>query len=528
MPGKHSKDYSEEYEIKQYSYSNNRKKSSENKKNSKNKKYNENKYSKSSSNKNRRKNSKGMDLIFKILAVVYLVITISFYISILKMNLLPNSYIIAFTIAEIIFTFAITIGLGKKRKKHHINIICLIIAIIISALYIYANKYATATSEFFKQNFKTDIEIEETEDYYIVTKKENSYNELEDIKGKEIHFYQIEDDVRLEISSKVAIRLKAQDNLVQIGESLLKDKVDAILLSSAQYAMLSDEISKFDENTKIIYTATHKIKKTEEVEEKPKEETNDGIFNVYISGIDTTGRISNVSRSDANIVATVNTKTHEVLLTSIPRDYYVTLHSKKAKDKLTHSGIYGINETVTTVEDLLDIDIDYYVRVNFTTVIKLVDTLGGIDVNSEYSFTSQDGYYFSKGINHVNGAKALSFSRERDSFASGDNQRVKNQQHVIEAIIKKALSGTILTKYTSILKTLENSFQTNIDQNVISDLVKHQLESMPSWTIKTNSLTGSNASRTTYSAGSQYLYVMIPDETSVKNAKDQISEIMKK
>ena len=143
--------------------------------------------------------------------------------------------------------------------------------------------------------------------------------------------------------------------------------------------MLSEEIETFKDNTKIIYTVTHAVESAATVGSANSNYTiNKGVFNVYISGIDTSGTISNVSRSDANIIATVNTNTHEILLTSIPRDYYVTLHSKGAKDKLTHSGIYGINETVTTVEDLLDIDINYYVRVNFTTVIKLVDTLGGI------------------------------------------------------------------------------------------------------------------------------------------------------
>src|SRR5699024_8933734 len=148
--------------------------------------------------------------------------------------------------------------------------------------------------------------------------------------------------------------------------------------------------------------------------------------------------------------------------------------------------IYGINETVTTVEDLLDIDINYYVRVNFSTVVELVDTLGGIEVYSDYDFT-RGNYHFNQGYNYIYGDAALVFSRERQSFADGDNQRVKNQQHVIEAIMKKVLnSTTILTKYTSILNALEDNFQTNINQNEISDLVKNQLDNMSSWTIKTN------------------------------------------
>ena len=253
-------------------------------------------------------------------------------------------------------------------------------------------------------------------------------------------------------------------------------------------------------------------------------------YNIYITGIDTSRNINNVARSDANIIATVNLNTHEILLTSIPRDYYVTLHRYGAKDKLTHSGIYGVNETVTTVEDLLCIDINYYVRVNFTTVIKLVDELGGIEVNSDYAFTANGtNYSFKKGINYLNGKEALAFSRERYSFEDGDNQRVKNQQKVISAIIDKVTSSTtILTKYTSILSALEGSFQTNIDQDELSKIVKDQLNSMPSWTIKSNSLTGTGDYASTYSMGSQELYVMRPDETSVKTATQKINEVLGK
>lgn len=294
--------------------------------------------------------------------------------------------------------------------------------------------------------------------------------------------------------------------------------------------MISEEIKDFKTDTKIIYTEKHELQTSTKTDNTAsKYSIKSGKFNVYISGIDTSGNISNVSRSDANILATVNTETHEVLLTSIPRDYYVTLHSYGAKDKLTHSGIYGINETIKTAEDILDTDINYYVRVNFTTVIKLVDKLGGIDVYSEYDFTSNaaKAFHYNKGYNHLNGEEALAFSRERYAFNSGDNQRVKNQQAVIEAVIKKVLnSTTLLTKYTDILEALKGSFQTNIAQDDISALVKDQINNMSSWSVKTNSLTGTGASSSTYSMGSTPLYVMVPSSTSVNDAKDKIDKVL--
>ena len=477
-------------------------------------------------NKRGKKNNKALDTFFKLIAFAYVVITIIFYISILKMNLLPGWVIAIFTGAEIIFTVAMVIGLLKRHKTYKLTIISFIIILFVSGIYIYVTNYALATISFLGDVFQ---EAKETDEYYIVVRKDSSYSKIEDIEDKNVHFFQVVDDVKTEVTKKVSITLVNQENLLDLGNKLLNKNVDVILTSATQYNMLGDEIKNFKENTKILYTIKHEIQTNTKIEETAsKYSVKSGTFNVYISGIDTTGNISNVSRSDANILATVNTKTHEVLLTSIPRDYYVTLHSYGAKDKLTHSGIYGVNETVKTVEDLLDTDINYYVRVNFTTVIKLVDTLGGVDVYSDYTFKSTyDPYSFKKGYNHLNGKEALSFSRERYAFKAGDNQRVKNQQHVIEAVMKKVLnSTTLLTKYTDILDSLKGSFQTNIEQDDISKLVKDQINNMSSWTIKSNSLTGTGASSSTYSMGSTKLYVMVPNSTSVNSAKEKIDEVL--
>ena len=464
---------------------------------------------------------------FKLVAFIYVVITIIFYISILKMNMLPGWVIAMFTIAEIIFTFAMVVGLIKKHRTYKLTVLCFIIVLLVSGIYIYVTRYVLATSNFLGEVLK---EFAETEDYYIVVRKESSYSKIEDIANKDVYMFQVADDVKSKIANKVSITFNSKNNLTDIGNDLIQKNIDVILVSSTQYNMISEEIKDFKTDTKIIYTEKHELQTSTKTDNTAsKYSIKSGKFNVYISGIDTSGNISNVSRSDANILATVNTETHEVLLTSIPRDYYVTLHSYGAKDKLTHSGIYGINETIKTAEDILDTDINYYVRVNFTTVIKLVDKLGGIDVYSEYDFTSNaaKAFHYNKGYNHLNGEEALAFSRERYAFNSGDNQRVKNQQAVIEAVIKKVLnSTTLLTKYTDILEALKGSFQTNIAQDDISALVKDQINNMSSWSVKTNSLTGTGASSSTYSMGSTPLYVMVPSSTSVNDAKDKIDKVL--
>lgn len=474
-------------------------------------------------------NVKGiMGIIFKLLAIVFMVMTGIFFAELAGLNMLPTKYLIVVATLLLLFAAFIAFILCKKKAKIIIKVILSIIAVGVVVGYSYVINYMNATETFIEE---MTTEVEETEDYYVITLKDSKYASVEKLEDINIHtFMSGEDftDVKEDVLAKVKAYFKDDESLSELSTNLLNKKIYAILVSNSQYAMLKDENLDFESKTTVVHTSTHKIKRVEETLENEKQEKytiQNGSFNVYISGIDTSGRISNVSRSDANIIATVNLDTHQVLLTSIPRDYYVTLYSKKKKDKLTHAGIYGIKETYRTVEELLDTDINYYVRVNFTTLEKLVDALGGIYVNSDYTFSSQ-GFQFYKGRNYLNGEEALAFSRERNAFAGGDRQRGINQQAVIKGIMDKAFSPSILSKYTKILKSLSGTFQTNISTDEISDIVKGQLDNMVGWNIASNSLDGKGSYATTYSGGSTQLYVMIPNESSVVNAMKKINQVL--
>lgn len=253
-------------------------------------------------------------------------------------------------------------------------------------------------------------------------------------------------------------------------------------------------------------------------------------FNVLLTGIDTSGTIDTEGRSDVTMIATVNPKTGKVLLTSIPRDYYVRMPNYDYEgDKLTHTGFYGTDTTIGAVEDLLGITINYYVKVNFSTVKEFINAIGGVDVYSEYEFNpvKRDWWTVKKGWNHMNGKEALAFARERKAFTTGDNQRIKNQQAVMEAIIKKATSGTtMLFKYNKVLKSLHDYVEMNFSSSEIRGLVKMQIAQRIKWDIKKNTLTGHDSSQTTYSTGSQSVYVMTQDEDSINDAKAKIDNIM--
>ena len=227
------------------------------------------------------------------------------------------------------------------------------------------------------------------------------------------------------------------------------------------------------------------------------------------------------------MIITVNPNTKKILLTSIPRDYYVTLANMGKKDKLTHSGIAGPDNTVKTMQNFIGEDINYYARVNFTSLVTMVDALGGIDLDSDSSFTAASGDSFRKGVQHVNGQKALAFARERHAFGGGDNMRVKHQQDVLMAMLKKMMSPAIITNYTGVLNSIAGCFETNMASSDITDLIKMQINDNASWTFKQKQFTGTGVMQTggAYMPDSK-LYYMIPNDDSVKENLQAIKDVL--
>ena len=256
-------------------------------------------------------------------------------------------------------------------------------------------------------------------------------------------------------------------------------------------------------------------------------------FVVYLSGVDNRGELTEDARSDVNILAVVNPLTKRVALINTPRDYYVDLAGTDSKDKLTHAGLYGVETSMETLGNLYGIEVDEYVRINFAGFIDIVDALDGIDVYSDYTFTSvgSPGYYdptdFVEGWNHLDGAAALAFARERHAFATGDIQRGINQMKVIDAMLDKIKSPALLTSYSKLLAAVSDNFVTSLSSNQITALVRMQLSDFASWDIENYSVTGSSSSSThCYSAQGQKLYVMKPDEDSVAQAQALIQSVL--
>lgn len=468
--------------------------------------------------------------IIRILIILLGVGTSFYFVKIItSLDMIPGKYYWVIICLLIILNILGIIGLfGKKIFSKIFGSIIYLIVIILSIIGI---NYGKDTLKFLNKAFNNNgLEVT---GYSVAVLKSSDYNELEDLDGKTMGYLSIDEQKSKFLAilkSKITCELNAYDDVYSLYEDLIDKKVDSIIIDEAYLDLLEDDYDDINEKIKIVYNfeIENTISKTEEKVEKLEP------INILISGSDSrSGKIVTKTRSDVNMIMTINPNTHTILLTSIPRDYYVRLHGTTGnKDKLTHAGIYGINMTKQTIEDLFDIKIDYTIKVGFNSVIELVDLIGGIDIDSDASFTTHCGdggavkTDVKKGMNHFNGAQALSYARERYAYKEGDIHRVQNQQQVLEAIIVKiSKDKSLLKKYDKLLESFSELYRTDIPDTYIKLVVKDQLNTMKSWNIERQYVIGTGARKVTYSMPGRSLYVMIPNEDSVNSAREKIISV---
>ncbi len=462
--------------------------------------------------------------IGKPISIVLLVLSVLSIILLYYCNMIPMKYLLPFTIVFGLFIFVIFCLIRKRRLRKRVFIITVITILIELIL----NYYMLVTLGFLNGIMSYDYK---THVYNIIVLKDSKYKDLSDLDSKIIGVYKESNEeskkAYKKLERKIDFNNKNYNDIDELFNALYASSINAVFIEDSKYNILTEEDPSILTTTKVIDTIT--------VKSKLKANKNDKVnvlkepFNIYITGNDQYGKITNTGRSDVNMVATVNVKEGKVLFTSIPRDYYVSLAGKNAKDKLTHAGIYGVDSSIKTIEKLLDTKINYYLKINFTSVEDLVDVLGGITIDSDYDFYSIEGYHFTKGTNKLNGKKALAYVRERYAFngMGGDRIRGEHQIEVIRELVDKATNPKVLTKYQSILKSLDNKFTTDFSEKNIAKIVKNQLNKKTKWQVESYNLQGTDGRELTYSYPSKSLYVMIPDEDSVKEAREKIKDYLK-
>ena len=444
-------------------------------------------------------------------------------------TIIPNIVLYILIVFYIINLLILYLLLVKKRNKNKKRKIFIILGIILSIILITLNTAIVFINIKANKFLNTITNVKfETTSYSLIVLKDSNYKYVKDLSIIGLYYNEIDtnyEEALKKLTEKINITEKTYTNPLLLITDLMNKTTDGIFLNSAYIDIFDEASENFSDNIKIIDTID--INKAIETNDEKIDITKLKSFNLYISGIDTDGPITRVSRSDVNIIATINLETGKILLTNTPRDYYVQLHGTTGlKDKITHAGALGIEMSRTTLEDLYEIEIPYYVRVNFDSLIKVVDAIGGIDVYSDRSFKWNKNIYINVGWNHMDGKKALAYARTRKIYEGGDRHRGQNQQQVIEAIFKKVTKSNNLSYYISLFNAIEGSFQTNIDKENISNLINYQVKNNPNWKFETISVDGYGTYTYFYSMPNFYNYAMIPYPETVEAAKKKINEIL--
>ena len=445
-------------------------------------------------------------------------------------KMVPTLYIAI--AAVVLFGFTIGVFCLAKLRSKKTRILSIFISIMLIILLSVASFYLYKTNKAMDTVTGKNIQTDEINVYVKSDDAVNSINEavsngykfgiinLDDMK----HINETIDKVQQSVGT--TITTESYDSINEMIGAFEGGYIQSIITSKGTLEMVdaTEEHADFSKGLKVIME--NKI--TEEIVEEVKKDVDKDRFCVYFSGIDSFGSVNVKSRSDVNIIAVVNNATKQVLLVSTPRDYYIELGGPGGKmDKLTHAGLYGIDSSTKTLANLYGTDIGYYVRLNFSGFQQIIDQIGGIDVNSEYAFTSitEEGTYsYNVGVNHLNGEEALGFARARYAFQDGDRQRGRNQMQVIKATIEKLESPETLANYSAIMDQLGGLFQTDMSKDNIGYLVKSTLDN-GGWSVLTYSVSGYDASKVCYSLGFE-AYVMEPNPNDVQYGKDLINRVL--
>lgn len=461
----------------------------------------------------------GLTILYAILALVLLFTMFNY-------NFLSFRFLNIIITIGLLVVLAISIFLQKTKRSPLVTTVVLVIFSLVSLVGIFGFKQMIDITNRMNQTAAfSEVEMS------IVVSKESDIKDVSQLTSVQAPTKVDKNNIETLMSAlkkdkKVDVKVEDVASYQEAYDNLKSGKSKAMVLSGSYASLLESVDSNYASNLKTIYT--YKIKKKNSNSAK---QVDSKVFNIYISGIDTYGSISTVSRSDVNIIMTVNMNTHKILLTTTPRDAYVKIPGGGADqyDKLTHAGIYGVETSEQTLENLYGIKIDYYARINFTSFLKLIDQLGGVTVHNDQAFTSLHGKFdFPVGDIQMNSEQALGFVRERYSLDGGDNDRGKNQEKVISAIVNKLASLNSVSNFTSIVNNLQDSVQTNMSLDTINALANTQLDSGSKFTVTSQAVTGtgSTGQLTSYAMPNSSLYMMKLDDSSVASASQAIKNLM--
>ena len=477
------------------------------------------------------------------IALSILLVVASFYLlyQLIKINVLPTKLLFLITIIFVLLDAIFALLLCYYTRAIVSKIICVVITLVLIFGSCMGGYYISKTGSLLTNI--TNVTKHAKNTVSVVVKQSSNIKNKSQLNGLSVGTLRT---IGTQGSSKTLTELSKDgivmnqseyDSLSAMLEAFYNGEVDSIIINESSRSQILDmeSYADFDNNTRVVYQTSYKVENTDkanavsDITSKP--------FNVLISGSDTRGGFDENGRSDVIMVATINPKTSTILLTSVPRDFYVTTACDAADgcmqgalDKITHTGIHGTNTTKRTVEQLLGIEINYTFKVGFDAVTELVDAVGGGDVTVApgYAVDHFECMYnlsVHEGVNHLNGEQALAFARERYAYTEGDRQRTKNQQQVLMGIIDKITSPSIVQNYSSIMDAMSNTFSTTMSNDEITSLIKYQINNNPKWKMEQYMVDGAGDTLMCAELGDA-ASVMVPDQSTVKMAKDKINAVL--
>ena len=488
--------------------------------------------------KKQNKVGKVFGIIFSILLVAA---TMYLLFNVIKLNVLPTKLLFLMTIVFVLLDLIFILLLCFATKGVVSKIICIIFTVAISLGSCLGGYYLSKTGGLISNI--TNVAKHSKNTVSVIVKQSSDMKNKNELAGHSVGTLanintQGSKKILKELNkSGIQMEKREYGSLTEMLESFYNGEVDSIVINESSRSQITDidAYKDFDNNTRVVYQTSYKVENTDKANAVSNITTTP--FNVLISGSDTRGGYDENGRSDVIMVATVNPKTGTILLTSVPRDFYVETAcdaadgcQQGALDKITHTGVHGTNTTKRTVEQLLGIEINYTFKVGFDTVTDIVDAVGGIDVNVEpgyecSNFMHAPGLSVHAGVNHLNGEQALGYARERYAYSEGDRQRTKNQQQVLMGIVDKITSPAIVTNYASIMDSMSNTFSTTMSNDEISSLIKYQLNSNPKWKMEQYMVNGTGDTLMCAELGDA-AYVMVPDQSTVTTAKNKINAVL--
>lgn len=492
------------------------------------------------------KENKVYKVIAILLSIVMIVLMAFFAYQLIKMDILPQNLFIPVILIFVLISLILILWINLMAHGVVSKVFAMIFVLLYTVSMGIGNFYVYKTDGFMQK--VTDHKIGDVKNTVsIIVMDDSNIKDLSSLKGKRVGRLNNVDKVGTNKLLKSVKKKKGSnyfktkkfDGALSEVEALYNGEIDAMILNESYRGNVTsvEEYEHFSTETRVVYSTSYYT--TKKNDSLVVSDITKNPFTILISGNDTTGDVSELSRSDVNMLVTINPKTSTILLTSMSRDTYVetvcdadgdTACPEGQMDKITHTGIYGLNTTRQTVEKFYDLKVNYSFRVNFTSVIDVVDALDGIDLNVEEGeqcdlFWANMKPGLPVGMHHVDGETALAFARERKAYVDGDYQRVRNQQKVLQAIINRAISSSVLVNYTSFINSLESAFETNMTYDEITDLIKYELQAKPDWKFETYQISGLGDELMCASLG-QAASVQVPDLNTVRIAREKIEAVM--